>query len=111
MKRTFTVKPVLAAYPQDMLSRISDAKNALNGYDPENVEYVKECRDEILKEISRQYGEEVDTIDQPLGATLSEIKRDYMLGAVEDGMMDEDEFEDIFNILDELALEHSASYM
>lgn len=103
------MKRVIKSAMQDVFKSVSDAKYALNEYPRENVEYVKECRNEILKAISDSYNN-VQDADQPIGSTLSEIKRDYMLGAVESGMMDEDEFEDILDLLDILSLQYSQAY-
>lgn len=96
-----------ASIPQQV-KKITDAKNALKKYDPEKVAYVKECQDELTKAISDSYEREED--DRPVGPILSEIKRDYLVGAIEDDLMTEEEFEDILALMDIVDLELSAPY-
>ena len=98
-----------AATLVDQLKKINNAKRALQQYDKEKVDYVRECQDEITRAISDSYTEEGD-FDRPLGPKLSEIKRDYLVGAIEDDLMTEDEFEDIFELIDIISLELSAQY-
>lgn len=101
-----------SSIPQ-MASRINEAKRALAQYDQEKVDYVRDCQEDIMEEINAQYFDEdynlVDE-DRPVGPKLSEIKRDYLVGALEDDLMTEEEFEDIYNLLDVVALEMSAPY-
>ena len=94
----------------DMLKRINDAKRELATYPAENVEYVKQCRDEILKAISDQYVDELENDKEVRNINLNAIKTDYMLGAIEDDMMTEEEFEKIYDLLDVIAFEMSAPY-
>lgn len=95
-----------SAYNQ--ISKINSAKRELEQYDSAKVDYVKECIDEITKAISDSYQREDD--DRPVGPILSEIKRDYLVGAIEDDLMTEEEFEDIYDLLDIISLELSAPY-
>lgn len=92
----------------EIVKNISSAKKALSSYSNEQIEYVKECRDEMSKEISKYYTEE-DT-DRHVGSKLSEIKRDYLVGAIEDELMTETEFDDIFDLLDVIDLEMAHSF-
>lgn len=96
-----------ASIPQQV-KKITDAKKALAQYDPKKVAYVRECQDEITKAISDSYQREED--DRPVGPILSEIKRDYLVGAIEDDLMTEEEFEDILALIDTIDLELSAPY-
>lgn len=88
----------------DQARKIQKAKDDLMKYDKEKVDYVRECQDEIMKAISDRYTEDED-LDYPTGEKLSDIKRDYLVGAIEDDLMTEDEFEDIFALLDIVDIE------
>ena len=96
-----------ASIPQQV-KKIADAKKALAAYAPEKVAYVKECQDELTRAISDSYDREED--DRPVGPILSEIKRDYLVGAIEDDLMTEEEFEDILALVDVIDFELSAPY-
>lgn len=96
-----------ASLPQQ-IKRITDAKNSLAQYSPEKVEYVRKCQDELTKAISDSYFREDD--DRPVGPILSEIKRDYLVGAIEDDLMTEEEFEDILSLLDIVDIELASPY-
>ena len=90
--------------------KIHDAKDALADYDKEKVDYVRECQERLTKAISDYYTEGRDERDYNIGSELSEIKRDYMSGAIEDDLMTEEEFEDILALMDTVDLELSAPY-
>lgn len=96
-----------ASIPQQ-IKKIRDAQDALNKYAPEKVAYVRECQDELIKAISDSYQREED--DRPVGPILSEIKRDYLVGAIEDDLMTEEEFEDILALMDIIDIELASPY-
>ena len=96
--------------PRSAIAKISKAHRDLEKYSDEQIEYVKECSDAITKAISDMYVNDDDDLDTPIGPKLSEIKRDYLEGAIEDDLMTEEEFEDIYNLLDVIGLELSAPY-
>ena len=102
------MKRMIVSSMRDDFNRIADAKEALHKYPQDVIDYVKECRDKIVDRISQSYYTEEE--DAPVGPAVSEIKRDYMTGAIEDDMMTEEEFEEIFDLLDVLALEHAHKY-
>jgi hypothetical protein len=97
---------------KDELRRINKAKQELAKYDKEKVDYVKRCQDDIMDAISDSYfdenGEYLEE-NRPIGSTLSEIKRDYMVVAIEDDLMTEEEFEDILDLIDIIDLEYAAA--
>lgn len=97
-----------AATISDQVKKIRQAQNALTKFDPKKVEYVKECQDEIAKAISDSYVDE--DVDHPIGPMLSEIKRDYLVGAIEDDFMTEEEFDEIFDLLDIVSIELASQY-
>lgn len=101
------MKIIKASKMSEMAAKIAEAKRELAQYDEEKVAYVRECQDEIMQAISDSYQEDEygDLYQEPVGSKLSEIKRDYLLGAIEDDMMTEEEFEAIFDALDILDLE------
>ena len=94
----------------NQVKKIHEAKGELAKYDKEKVDYVRECQEELTKAISDYYTEGKDEQDYNIGSELSEIKRDYMVGAIEDDLMTEDEFEDILALMDTVDLELSAPY-
>ena len=108
------MKRWIHASTKDTIRRISEAKRALGQYTDEQIQYVKECQDELASAISDSYfdenGEFADE-DRPIGSQLSEIKRDYMVGAIEDDLMTEEEFEDIMALLDVVSLELTAPHI
>lgn len=92
--------------------KIARAKRELAEYDPEKVDFVKRCQDDISREISRYYAEE-DEYDQDesvIGVSLSAIKTDWMMEAIEEDLMTEEEFEEIFDLIDIVGLELAAAY-
>ena len=89
--------------------KISDARKELEKYSDEQIKYVQECQDELASAISENYAREDEGLD-PVGPNLSEIKRDYMVGAIEDDLMTEEEFDEILDLLDIIGLELSAPY-
>lgn len=101
------MKIIKASKMSEMAAKIAEAKRELAQYDEEKVAYVRECQDEIMQAISDSYREDEsgDLYQEPVGSKLSEIKRDYLVGAIEDDMMTEEEFEAIFDALDILDLE------
>ncbi len=93
----------------NMIKQISNAKRALSRYDKEKVDYVRECQEAITHVISDYYTQDED-YDRPIGSKLSGIKKDYLIGAIEDDLMTEDEFEDIFDLIDVVNFELTAPY-
>ena len=85
---------------------ITDAHRALANYDTEKINYVKQCMKDMGDEISRCYQEG----SEECTPQLSSIKRDYLIGAIENDLMTEEEFEDIFDLLDIVDLEYSFPY-
>ena len=87
-------------------SLVSSANKQLALYDAEKVDYVQECYDEVVKAISDSFVEDEDGyLDQvPVGSTISEIKRDYLVGALEDDLMTEEEFNTIYDLIDTAAI-------
>lgn len=95
---------------QSDLQKINKAKQELAKYDQKKVEYVRQCQDDIMDAISKYYTDEgFDEASENVGSNLSEIKRDWMLGAIEDDLMTEEEFEDILDLIDIIDLEYAAA--
>lgn len=96
----------------EMAHKIHEAKDALAQYDEEQVEYVRECQQEIARVISDHYLDDDQETDHswPVGPRVSQIKEDYLLGAITEGLMSEEEFEDIFDLLDIIDLEYAQAH-
>lgn len=105
MKRYVHAKTI-----NETVQNIAQAKRDLAKYSDEQIEYVKECQDEIGREIARFYAEEEELGDHVREIGISAIKTDYLMGAIEDELMTEEEFEEIFDLLDVIGLELAQSY-
>lgn len=90
--------------------KIHDAKDELAQYSKEKVDYVRKCQEDLTKAISDYYTEGKDEQDYNIGSELSQIKRDWLIGAIEDDLMTEEEFEDILALIDAVDLELAAPY-
>lgn len=96
----------------DQTSRIEKAKAKLATYPKEHVDYVKQCRYEVYSIISRhQLADDRETDPSwPSGPSAQQVKNDWELDAINDGIMSEQEFNDIYDLLDLIALEYSETY-
>lgn len=96
----------------DQVSKISEAKAALAKYSEEQIDYVKDCRQEVNRIISDHYVADDRFLDPswPVGPTASQVKRDWELMAINDGIMSEEEFDELYDLLDIIALEYSQAY-
>lgn len=89
-----------------MRRKVNEARKQLEQYDPEAVAYVQDCYDEVCKAISDKYFAEFDPEDYPSPVPSErQIKEDYCLGAVEDGLMSYEEFDEIYDLIDTIGLE------
>lgn len=88
-----------------LVKKVHQAKDELAKYDKEKVDFVLRCQDDIMKAISDHYSEEHIDDDMPIGPSLSQIKNDWCEQALEDDLMTEEEFDDIFNLLDIISIE------
>lgn len=77
------------------------AKDTLKKYSDEQIDYVRECYDEVLEDISNHYTWDDMDGDAPQIHTNS-IKTDYLIGAIEDDLMEEEDFEDIYTAMEVL---------
>lgn len=91
----------------DTIDKVRKARESLRNYSPEQVNYVKDCQKEISNVISNDYiyNFDGDNSEVGIGSTISDIKTDYLLGAIDSGLMTEREFEDIFALLDVTGIE------
>ena len=94
----------------DMRRKVSEARRQLKQYDPEAVQYVQDCYDEVCRTISdRYFAEFEDNADYSGGPSERQIKEDYCLGAIEDGLMSYEEFDEIYDLVETLGLEAAHS--
>ena len=95
---------------KNMISRVAYARRKLKQYDPEAVAYVQECYDEVCRAISDRYFAEFDPDDYPSPLPSErQIKEDYCLGAIEDGLMSYEEFDEIYDLVEILGEEEAHS--
>lgn len=92
-------------------SRVASARRELAKYDDYKVDYVMECNEAILDAISFYYeDEETPYPEESIGPSISEIKNDYLVGAIEDDMMTEEEFNRIFELIDVIDTESAHAH-
>lgn len=94
---------------QSMISNIATARKALGKYSAEKVDYVKECYDEIGSLYSDYYLADNEEDESRISREINYCKKDYLVGAIEDNLMTEDEFNDIYQLLDIIGLEEAHS--
>ena len=85
----------------DMIGEVANAKQELKKYTREQIRYVKDCYAEVLRAIADYYSEDKEVE----GINISTIKTDYLVGAVEDDLMTEDEFNYIYDLLETIGQE------
>lgn len=85
------------------------AEDTLKKYSKEQVDYVRECYDEVLTDISNHYIWNDEDGDAPRIHT-DLIKTDYLIGAIEDDLMEEEDFEDIYTALETLGERDAMAY-
>jgi len=91
-----------------MRTNAAQARKILKTFDPEKVRYVQKCMDDINREYSRLAGPELSDDELEL-LNVQAIKTDWLIGAIEDDLMTEDEFEEIFSWLEVLDTEKAHS--
>lgn len=85
------------------------AQDTLKKYTDEQIDYVRECYDEVLADISNHYAWDDEEGDAPQINTDA-IKTDYLVGAIEDDLMEEEDFEDIYTALETLGEREAMAY-
>lgn len=90
-------------------AKIRLAQDTLKKYTNEQVDYVRKCYDDVLRDISDYYTNESDDPDVAKINTNA-IKTDWLIGAIEDDLMEEEDFEDIYTALETLGEEEAAAW-
>lgn len=100
----YELKSVTAATTvSDMIGEVANAKQELKKFDKEKVQYVKDCYAEVLRAIADYYEQDDEYDITPVN--VDTIKTDYLIGAIEDDLMTEDEFNYIYDLLDTIGQE------
>lgn len=89
----------------NIATNAAKARKLLDEYEPDKVEFVQDCYQAVLDDISDFYTSEND--ERPI--QTSTIKRDYLIEAIEDDLMTEDEFNDIYALLETIGEEEAHS--
>lgn len=84
------------------------AQDTLKKYSDEQIDYVRECYDEVLQDISNHYTWDADGDARTV--QTDSIKTDYLIGAIEDDLMEEEDFEDIYTALETLGEQEAMAY-
>lgn len=98
--------PMAASTIIASINSLTEAQEELKYYDKEKVDFVKDCRDALNMDIYNnldEYREDEDLAE----ANLSAIKEDYIQKAVDEDIMSEEEFEEIFALFDAIDIEWS----
>lgn len=91
-------------------ANVTQAQKDLMNYSEEQVNFVRECQDAIVQELSDSFFDEDDRFaEENRTANISSIKNDYIEQALEDDLMTEEEFNDILDLLDIIDLGLGAS--
>ena len=83
--------------PSDISDDNTAAQLELKKFTPEQVEYVRNYIDDLLSERMRY--EDGDISESLLDISISTIKTDYLIGATEDDLMTEADFDRIVELL------------
>lgn len=89
----------------NVATNAAKARKLLNEYEPDKVEFVQDCYQDVIDDISDYYAGEEDA----RSIHTSEIKRDWLVEAIEDDLMTEDEFNDIYALLETIGEEEAHS--
>jgi len=88
-------------------SRVN-AREILKKYTPDQIALVQKCNDDLNAEISKQFAEDWDP---EVGAVnLNSIKTDWLIEAIEDDLLTEEEFEELLSAIDVLDTESANAY-
>lgn len=103
---------IRSSWVSDQVAAISKAKSELAKYSQEQIEYVKDCRAEVKRIISDHYYADDQETDPswPVGPSVQQVVADWELGAINEGIMSEAEFDDIYNLLDTIELQYAQAY-
>ncbi len=104
-----------SSYPIPSIQEIAKARRELEAYDPKKVEYVQKCYDDVLNEFNKYYetdedGELIEYPDSVYGINTNAVKNDYLLGALEDELMTEEEFNHIYFLIETAQSEEAIAY-
>lgn len=80
--------------------KIKVPTEVLHTYSEEQIDFVIDCYEDILSDIADQYtfGHAID--EESARANVSEIKSDYLMCALEDELLTEEEFNIILDALE-----------
>lgn len=88
---------------KEFIKKLNESKRELESFSKEKIEYVQECRDEVVKDIIECEERRDKGFD--CNYNSSEIIRDYKVGSYEDDLMSDEEFDKIYELLDVVATE------
>lgn len=84
------------------------AREILKKYSPEQIKLVQKCNDDMNAEISKQFYEDWDL--EVSSINLNAIKTDWMIEAIEDDLLEEDEFEELLSAIEVLGYEEANAW-
>lgn len=86
-----------------MMKKIAEARKQLKLADRKKVEYVSRAYDDYVSECAKM-DDDLNFIGHP-----EQCKNEYLAGAVEDGILEESEFNHLFELLDVVGIEDAMS--
>lgn len=97
-----------SSQPSSTLNKLKSARSILQKYSTDQVKFVQECFDEVCSIASDSFDTE-DT-DEIVGRRMDECINDYAATAVEDGLLTDNEFDELYNAVATIGDEEAAAY-
>lgn len=91
---------------KSFFEQLSNARAIVAKYNDEQVKLVQQCYNEICHIISVKMWEPMEGA----GYSISECKNDYMLEAIEDELLTEEEFKELFKAIEVIGTENAMAY-
>lgn len=86
----------------------STAKRIVNKYDEEQIDLVNECLDDVNDAISMYYVNGPDD-DRSIGRSIFNIKKDYLMEAIEYEILTKEEFDELYEALETVRSEQAVA--
>ena len=88
---------------REFIKKLNESKRELESFLKEKINYVQECREEVIKDIIECEERRDKGFD--CNYNSSDIIRDYKIGCYLEDLMSEEEFDKIYELLDVVATE------
>ena len=102
------MKKWIHASIQSQAQAAAQARRKLAAYDKEKVDYVQRCYDDVLDAISDSYSEDYN--EDAVNINIGAIKTDWLVSAIEDDLMTEEEFNEIYSLLETVGADEANAW-